>query len=55
MVEHLEGKIQVVAEGLQMLDAKVDRNHAEVSAALTGVDRRLTRIEARVFSPPAGR
>lgn len=44
VMEHLGSKIQVVAEGVAMVDEKVDRLRDEMERRFEQVDRRLLRL-----------
>lgn len=52
VAEHLNGKIQALAEGLEVQDEKADRRHAEVWSEITGLGHRLTHLQARILRPP---
>ncbi len=47
VAQRLEGKIEIVAEGLVVLRESVDRRFEGVDADITGLDRRVTKLEAR--------
>jgi predicted RNase H-like nuclease (RuvC/YqgF family) len=48
IAESLRSEIQVVAEGLDMLDEKVERFRNEVHREFVGVDRRFLHLDARI-------
>ncbi len=48
VAEGLRSAIQVVAEGLSMLDEKVDRFRDEVHQEFGKVDRRFLHLESRI-------
>ena len=48
VAEGLFSKVQLVAEGLAMLDEKVERFRDEVRSEFRSVDQRFLRLEARV-------
>ena len=49
LADQLNAKIQIVAEGIVGLTEKLHRDMLE---GFETVDRRLTRLEARAFTPP---
>lgn len=53
--EGLLGKIELAAEGLAMLDQKMERFRGEVQESFAKVDRRFLHLEARILSGPEGR
>ncbi len=46
VAERLEGNIRLIAEAQTMLRESVDRRFEPVEADITGLDRRVTRLEA---------
>lgn len=46
VAERLEGHIRLIAEAQTMLRERVDRRFEPVEADITGLDRRVTRLEA---------
>ena len=48
VAESLRSEIQIVAEGLSMLDEKVERFRDEVHQEFSKVDRRFLHLDARI-------
>ena len=47
VAERLESSINLIAEGHEHLDAKIDAVRDELKADVAALDRRVTRLEAR--------
>ena len=50
-IEGLGAKIQLLAESIVTVDEKHDRSHAGLRTETKGLDRRVTRLEARMPRP----
>ena len=48
-VEHFDGRVQLLAELVQMQGEQHERRHVEIWTELSGLGRRMTHLEARVL------
>jgi hypothetical protein len=55
VAESLVAKIQIVAEGVLVVDQKVDRLGVELRGEIHKFDRRLLNLEARILPKPRTR
>jgi hypothetical protein len=51
LVEHLDGRVQVLAEVVQAQGEQHERHHAEIWTELSSLNQRFTHPQARVLRP----
>ena len=51
-VEHVDSRIQLLAELVQLQGQQHERHHAEIWTELSTLGQRLTHLQARVLRPP---
>jgi len=51
LVEHLDGRVQLLAEVVQAQSEQHERRHAEIWTELSGLNQRFTHLQAPVLRP----